>query len=227
MIIMFKALIDILYPKTCLGCDNLPQVGEEVLCIKCRHHLPLTNHHQMPENDAFKRLAGRVPLEKVMSMLVFEKQGIVQQIIHKLKYQGHQEVGTLLGLWYGEIIKDYIKDIDEIIPVPLHKRRLKERGYNQVMTFSEALSKCLEISVNKEVLLRNKYSKTQTKKTFFTRTDVNKDIFGVHFSEKDSGKHFLLVDDVLTSGTTLEQCSKALLKIPDTKISIVTMALTY
>lgn len=224
---MLKPLIDIFYPKTCLGCDGLLQTGEEVLCVKCRHDLPLTNHHQIAQNDAYKRLAGRVPLENVMSMLIFEKQGIVQQIIHKLKYDGHQEVGTLLGLWYGELIKDYLQDINEIIPVPLHKKRFKERGYNQVMTFSEALSKCLRIPVNKEILLRNKYSKTQTKKTFFTRTDVNKDIFDVRFSEKDSAKHFLLVDDVLTSGTTLEQCSKALLKIPDVKISIVTMALTY
>lgn len=224
---MLKSLVDILYPPTCLGCDGILQPGEEVLCVKCRHDLPLTNHHKIAENDAFRRLAGRVRLEKVMSMLIFEKQGIVQQIIHKLKYDGHQEVGTLLGLWYGELIKDYLLDIDEIIPVPLHKKRLKERGYNQVMTFSEALSKCLGVPVNNGVLFRNKYSKTQTKKTFFTRTDVNKDIFDVRFSEKDSGKHFLLVDDVLTSGTTLEQCSKALLKIPGVKISIVTMALTY
>src|SRR5690606_36510165 len=137
------------------------------------------------------------------------------------------EVGTLLGWWYGEIIKDDLQDIHEIIPVPLHKKRPKDRGYNQVMPFSEALSKCLAAPVQKEDLLRKKYTHTQTKKTFFTRTDVNKDIFDVRFSEHDSGKHFLLVDDVLTSGTTLEQCSKALLKIPGVKISIVTMALTY
>lgn len=224
---MLKSLVDILYPPTCLGCDGILQPGEEVLCVKCRHDLPLTNHHKIAENDAFRRLAGRVRLEKVMSMLVFEKQGIVQQLIHKLKYEGHQEVGAMLGLWYGEVIKDSLKDIDAIIPVPLHKRRLQERGYNQVMTFCEALSGCLGIPVNQDILLRNKYSKTQTKKTFFTRTEVNKDIFDVRFSEKDSGKHFLLVDDVLTSGTTLEQCSKALLKIPGVKISIVTMALTY
>jgi len=224
---MLKPLLDILYPPTCLGCDSILQTGEEVLCIKCRHELPLTNHHKIPENDSFKRLAGRVPLEKVMSMLIFEKQGLVQQIIHKLKYEGHQEVGTLLGLWYGEIIKDNLHDIDEIIPVPLHKKRLKERGYNQVMTFSEALSKCLRTPINTEVLYRNKYTKTQTKKAFFVRTDINSAIFDVVFSEQDSGKHFVLVDDVLTSGTTLEQCSKALLKIPDVKISIVTMALTY
>lgn len=223
---MFNYLIDILYPKTCLGCDRMLQTGEEILCTKCRHDLPLTNHHLMVENDSFKRLAGRFPLEKVMSMLVFEKQGIVQQIIHKLKYKGHEEIGTLLGYWYGEIIKDKFKDVDEIIPVPLHKKRFKERGYNQITTFCNALSESLGIPVNDTILVRKLYSKTQTKKAFFLRTDVKKEIFDVNFSEKDSGKHFLLVDDVLTSGTTLEQCSKALLKIPNTKISIVTMALT-
>lgn len=119
---MFKHLIDILYPKTCLGCDGMLQTGEDVLCTKCRHELPLTNHHLITENDSYKRLAGRIPLEKVMSMLVFEKEGIVQQIVHKLKYKGHQEVGTLLGYWYGEIIKNEFQDINEIIPVPLHKK---------------------------------------------------------------------------------------------------------
>src|SRR5690606_27424098 len=224
--ILFTYLIDILYPKTCLGCNGLLQTGEEVLCTKCRHELPITHHHLTLENDAFKRLAGRVPLEKVMSMLVFEKQGIVQQIIHKRKYRGHEEVGTLLCYWYGEIIKDECKEIDAIIPVPLHKRHLKERGYNQVSTFCNALSDRLKIPVNNKILSRSLYSKTQTKKAFFLRTDVKKEIFDVSFSDKDSGKHFLLVDDVLTSGTTLELCSKALLKIPNTKISIVTMALT-
>lgn len=203
------------------------QTGEEVLCTKCRHDLPLTNHHLQFENDAYKRLAGRVPLEKVISMLIFEKEGIVQQIIHKLKYRGHQEVGTLLGYWYGKIIKNDFSDIDEIIPVPLHKKRLKKRGYNQITTFCNSLSDCLEIPVNGTILVRKKYSKSQTKKTFFLRTEIHKEIFDVEFSEKDADKHFLLIDDVLTSGTTLEQCTKALLKIPNTKVSIVTMALTY
>lgn len=224
---MFKNLIDILYPKTCSGCDSLLQTGEVVLCIKCRHELPLTNHHLEVENDAYKRLAGRVPLENVVSMLTFEKEGIVQQIIHNLKYRGHQEIGTILGFWYGEIIKDKFTDIDVVIPVPLHKKRLKERGFNQIMTFCNSLAECMEVPVNSSLLLRKKYSKSQTKKTFFSRTEVHQEVFDVEFSENDQNKHFLLVDDVLTSGTTLEQCSKALLKIPNTKISIVTISLTY
>lgn len=202
------------------------QTGEEVLCTKCRHELPLTNHHLTTENDCYKRLAGRVPVEKAISMLVFEKEGIVQQIIHKLKYKGHQEVGTLLGNWYGEIIKNEFSEVNEIIPVPLHKKRLKERGYNQVTAFCNSLSDCLSIPVNDSLLVRKKYSKSQTKKTFLSRTEIHKEIFDVEFSEEDLGKHFLLIDDVLTSGTTLEQCTKALLKIPNTKVSILTMALT-
>lgn len=223
---MLKNILDILYPKTCLGCDAMLQTGEDVLCTKCRHELPLTNHHLTNENDAYKRLSGRISLEKAMSMLVFEKEGIVQQIIHKLKYKGHEEVGTLLGSWYSEIIKDQIGDVDEIIPVPLHKKRIKTRGYNQVTTFCNSLSGSLEIPINDTILVRKRYSKTQTKKSLFSRTEVHSEIFDVHFSESDYGKHFLLVDDVLTTGTTLEQCSKALFKIPNTRISIVTMALT-
>jgi ComF family protein len=223
---MIKDLLNLLYPETCLGCNSLLQTGEVVLCTDCRHQLPLTNHHLTTENDAYKRLAGKVDVEQAMSMLIFEKGGIVQEIIHKLKYKGNQEIGSFLGEWYAEIIKDELKNIDCIIPVPLHKRRLRKRGYNQVDTFCEALSKGLDIPVNKEILIRKSNSRSQARQSFLGRTSVNKEIFDVNFSEIDTHKHFLLVDDVLTTGTTLEQCAKALLKIPNTKISIVVMALT-
>lgn len=220
-------LLDILYPQTCLGCDELLVMGEEVLCTVCRHELPLTNHHLVAENDSYKRLAGRLPLERVMSMLIFEKGGLVQKIIHQLKYEGHQEVGILLGNWYAELVKDHLEHIDQILPVPLHPKRLKERGYNQVTTFCKALSNRLQIELNENLLIRKRYSRTQTKKTLFSRTEVSKDVFDVVFTEDHSNKHFLIVDDVLTTGTTLEQCAKAVLKIPHSKISILTMAITY
>lgn len=224
---MINHLIDILYPQTCLGCDELLVMGEEVLCTICRHELPLTNHHLLVENDSYKRLAGRVPLELVMSMLVFEKHGLVQEIIHKLKYEGHEEVGVLLGDWYAELLKDKLNDVDIILPVPLHPKRLKERGYNQVTTFCKSLSNRLQIELNEELLVRKIYAKTQTKKSLSSRTEVTKDIFDVVYTSEHQNKHFLIVDDVLTTGTTLEQCAKAVLKIPDSKVSIVTMAITY
>jgi ComF family protein len=224
---LINHLIDILYPQTCLGCDELLVMGEEVLCTICRHELPLTNHHLLLENDSYKRLAGRVPLELVMSMLVFEKHGLVQEIIHKLKYDGHEEVGVLLGDWYAELIKDKLNDVDIILPVPLHPKRLKERGYNQVTTFCKSLSNRLQIELNEELLVRKIYAKTQTKKSLSSRTEVTKDIFDVVYTSEHQNKHFLIVDDVLTTGTTLEQCAKAVLKIPGSKVSIMTMAITY
>lgn len=223
---MIKDLLNLLYPETCLGCNSLLQTGEVALCTDCRHQLPLTNHHLTTENDTYKRLAGKIDVEQAMSMLIFEKGGIVQEIIHKLKYKGNQEAGSFLGEWYAEIIKDELKNIDCIIPVPLHKKRLRKRGYNQVDTFCEALSKGLDISLNKDILIRKSNSRSQARQSFLGRTSVNKEIFDVNFSEIDTHKHFLLVDDVLTTGTTLEQCAKALLKIPNTKISVAVMALT-
>ena len=161
-------------------------------------------------------------------MLYFHKKGIVQKLIHNLKYKGREEIGELLGEWYGKEIKNHelIKSIDFIIPVPLHSKRLKERGYNQVDRFCNALSKETDIPYKKELLIRTKYNKTQTKKSKNERQDNVQNIFDVVFNENDYGKHFLLVDDVITSGATLELCAKALLKIPNSKVSIITIAYT-
>ena len=149
-------------------------------------------------------------------------------MIHSLKYKNHQEIGTLLGKWYAKDLEtvEKIKTVTEIIPVPLHKKRLEERGYNQVTTFCEALSKELKIPYNPDLLYRSRYSKTQTKKDRESRKEVTNALFDVNFSEIDHNKHFLLVDDVMTSGATLEACAKALLKIPNSKVSIVTIAYT-
>lgn len=161
-------------------------------------------------------------------MLFFHKEGIVQNLIHNLKYRNHQEIGSFLGNWYANDLKEIAKQhhFTEIIPVPLHQKRLQERGYNQVTTFCIALSKNLQINYNDKLLYRNFYSKTQTKKNKEERNEDTKSLFDVTFTEADYGKHFLLVDDVITSGATLEACAKALLKIPDAKISIVTIAYT-
>jgi ComF family protein len=161
-------------------------------------------------------------------MLYFHHKGIVQNLIHNLKYKNHQEIGTLLGKWYAKDIEAIakIKTFSEIIPVPLHKRRLEERGYNQVSTFCEALSNELQIPFNTTLLYRNRYSKTQTKKDKENRKEVSNALFDVTYTDADHNKHFLLVDDVMTTGATLEACAKALLKIPNSKVSIVTIAYT-
>lgn len=203
--------------------------NESVICTTCRHDLPLTNYHLEPENELTKKFYGRFEIEFGSAMVFYHKRGIVHELIHNLKYYKHQEIGTFLGTWYTEDLKNLavIKTIDVIIPVPLHKKRLKERGYNQVATFGRALSEQLDIAYDDSVLIRNIYSKTQTKKNFSGRTDVGLDVFGVNFNEENHHKHFLLVDDVITTGSTLEACARALLKIPGAKLSIVCIADTH
>ena len=225
---MLKYLINLMFPKLCLGCNSLLLCNEQTICSACNHNLPHTNHHLLKSNDATKKFYGIIPIEFSAAMLYFHHKGIVQNLIHNLKYKNHQEIGSLLGKWYAKDIETVAKIINfsEIIPVPLHKKRLEERGYNQVTTFCEALSNELQIPYNTTLLLRNRYSKTQTKKDKENRKEISNALFDVSHTEADHNKHFLLVDDVMTTGATLEACAKALLKIPNSKVSIVTIAYT-
>lgn len=225
---MFKSLINLFFPRVCCGCHSVLLSDEIVLCTDCRHEIPLTNFHHNPHNEALSKFYGRVPVEFAAALFFFQKKGIVQQLIHKLKYKGHEEIGEMIGFWYGEELKNLaqIKTIDCIIPVPLHPKKLRERGYNQVTSFGKALSVSLAIPFEEGVLLRKVYSKTQTKKSLLKRSELKTEIFGISGDEKWRGQHFLLIDDVITTGSTLEACSKALLKIPDAKVSIVCMAMS-
>lgn len=224
---MFESIINLFFPKVCSGCSSFLLSNENVICTVCRHDIPLTNHHLNPDNDAFKKFYGRIPVIHTSALFYFHKKGIVQELIHNLKYKGHEEIGAILGEWYAEDLKtiDLLQSVDEIIPVPLHRRKLKERGYNQVSIFGKTLSSSLKIDYNDSILIRNVYSKTQSKKNLLGRTEGIETIFDVSFTEKDHNKHFLLIDDVITTGATLEACSRALLKIPGSKISIICMAM--
>jgi ComF family protein len=224
---MFESIINLFFPKVCSGCSSFLVTNENVICTVCRHDIPLTNHHLNPENDAFKKFYGRIPVLHTSALFYFHKKGIVQELIHNLKYKGHEEIGTIIGEWYTEDLKtiELLQSVDEIIPVPLHPKKLKERGYNQVTAFGEALSSGLNLVYNDSLLIRNVYSKTQSKKNLLGRTEGIETIFDVSFTEKDHHKHFLLIDDVITTGATLEACSHALLKIPGAKISVICMAM--
>ena len=226
---MFNSLFNLLFPKVCLACDAFLLANEETICISCRHDLPLTNYHLEMKNELTKKFFGRIELQFGSAMMYYHKRGIVHELIHNLKYYKHQEIGTFLGNWYGEDLKPLAisKEFDFVIPVPLHKKRLKERGFNQIETFGKAISEKLGVPYDDTILIRTIYSKTQTKKNLLGRTEVNKEIFGVAFSESHHGKHFLLVDDVITTGSTLEACAHAILKIPGSKLSIVTIADTH
>ncbi|MFH6934284.1 ComF family protein [Flavobacterium sp. FlaQc-30] len=201
--------------------------NETVLCTRCRHEIPLTQYYLDPNNGAVKKFFGKIEIEHASAFVYFNKKGIVQELIHNLKYKGHEEIGVVLGKWYVEDLKELqLKTpFDIVIPVPLHPNKFKERGYNQVASFGKALAEGLKIPYDDSVLYRTKYSKTQSKKNLLGRSENIENIFDVILKEENHNKHFLIVDDVLTTGATLEACSRALLKIEGAKISIACMAM--
>lgn len=225
----FNSLINLFFPPVCSGCHALLFQNENVFCTSCRHEMPLTRYHLDPKNEAVKKFYGKIDMQFAAAMLYFNKKGIVQELIHNLKYKGHEEIGTVLGSWYVEDLKEVCSkfQFDLVIPVPLHKRKFKERGYNQVTRFGKAIASGLEIPFNESVLMRKIYSKTQSKKNLLGRSENIGNIFDVDFDENQHQKHFLIVDDVLTTGATLEACSRALLKIPGAKISVVCIAMAH
>jgi len=224
----FKNIFYLFYPNICASCDNQLSDYENVLCLSCRYDLPLTNFIEFTPNDIEKAFLGRVSIEFATSLLFYDREGVVQNLIHKLKYKGQQEIGVFLGNWLGnELLQcERLPKFDYIVPVPLHKNRLKKRGFNQVTKFGEQLSKILAVPMSDAVLLRKLDSGTQTVKHRIDRFKDLKEKFYIKNNELFKGKHILLIDDVITTGATVEACIIKLQEIKDIKISIATMAFT-
>jgi len=221
-------LLNLFFPKVCLSCNGYLGDNESYVCTSCRHQLPLTNFH-LDNNDAVKNvLFGRVKLENATALLHFSKKGIVQQLMHNLKYRGHQDVGLFLGKWLGEELKtiEAYKTMDVVIPVPLHRSKLRKRGYNQVTKFGQEIANALDIEFNTVVLQKSMATKTQVFKDRLLRTSGNAATFSIVENQTLKGKHILLVDDIVTTGATIESCANALLTIEGVKISVATMAIT-
>ena len=222
---MLNDFFNLIFPKICFACNGVLLKHEDVICTSCQFSLPKTNYHLNKENPLTKVFWGRVDVQHVAAFYFFKKKGRVQNLLHQLKYKGAKEVGERIGEMYGlDLLKSkWIKSIDCIIPVPLHPKKLRKRGYNQSEYFARGLSKSTKKGLETTILYRNKHSDTQTKKSRFNRWENVSEIFSINNSEQIIGKHILLVDDVVTTGATLEACVKALLNV-DCKVSIVTIA---
>ena len=170
---------------------------------------------------------GRVPIKQATALLWFKKKSIVQQLLHNLKYKSHEDIGLFLGEWLGEELseKKTYQSIEVVVPVPLHKLRQRKRGYNQVHTFAKAIADKLQVECNTSVLQKTKATETQVFKDRLKRWNDDNTIFSVSNTNDFKGKHILLVDDVITTGATIEACANALLKIEGIKISVATMAI--
>ena len=222
-----KNLLNLFFPKVCVACNNVLSDNELVLCTSCRHHLPVTNFHFNDAEDVKKVLYGRVKLENASALFHFSKKGIVQQILHNLKYRGHEDIGAFFGEWFGAELAtlETYKNIDVVVPVPLYKSKLRKRGYNQVTKFGRAIAHALNADYNDTVLIKTKSTKTQVFKGRLKRWNDDGALFDISENKSLAGKHILLVDDIITTGATVEACATVLLKIDNIKLSLATMAI--
>lgn len=225
---MFHDLINLFFPQICVICDSILSKNESIICTNCLHELPVSNYEHDNDNPVKKVFYGRIDLENATSLLLFHKKSNVQTLIHQLKYRGHKEIGTYLGAWTGNILSklEAYQNIDIIIPVPLHKKKLKSRGFNQVEDFGKELSKALNATYIDNVLLKTSFTSTQTLKSRFARWNNMEETFVLENPSLVQNKHVLIVDDLITTGATLEACANVLKASPGIKISVVCMAFT-
>jgi ComF family protein len=218
--------VSLLFPELCAACHESLLNNEHLICIDCLYNLPYTNFHLKPDNIVAQQFWGKISLENVYSLFYFSKGGKVQNLMHQFKYKGQQMIGPLLGEIAGEqlIKNNSFNSVDLIVPVPLHKKRLRERGYNQSECFANGLAQKLNAPVVINNLVREIATETQTHKSRFARFENMQEVFRVTDQQQFINKHILLVDDTVTTGATLEACGIQLLSIEGVKLSIATIA---
>ena len=222
-----NSFLDFIYPRYCAACNNLLLIKEEEICLSCNYELPRTNFHKQKENQVEQLFWGKIKVEFASSYLSYTKGNITQQVIQNFKYRGRKEIGYILGRQYGNELNRIMnnKNIDFIVPIPLHEKKQKKRGFNQSEYFGKGLSDSLKIPLETNVLTRQIYTETQTIRSRIDRWQNVKSIFEVCDINKIQGKHILLVDDIITTGSTIESAALTLQKKADSKISVLTLGI--
>ena len=219
-------MLNLLFPKHCNGCQKKLLGSENILCSQCRHDLPLACHHRTGSEAMKNIFYGRFAVENATALIYFQKKGITQEILHNLKYRGRKEISGFFGKWLGQELRELpsYNKVDLVIPVPLHKGKLKKRGYNQVEGFGKEMAAALGVPYRDDLLLKISKTSSQVFKKRFSRF-AGEEIFTLSDPKIIANKHILLVDDIVTTGATLENCANVLLEKTNTTISIATMAI--
>jgi len=220
-------VLHLFYPHLCAGCGNDVLAKNQIICSICYHHLPRTNYAKIHNNPVEKLFVGRLPIHAAHSEFYFSKGMLVQQLIHQIKYHGHLELGHYLGKLMGSslLLSNRFQHIDAIIPLPMFAEKEKKRGYNQAAIIANGISESFGVPVLNNIVNRSKSTSSQTNKHRIERWQNVEDSFQIHQLDCLENKHFLLVDDVLTTGATLEACGISILQNPQVTLSIATLAM--
>lgn len=219
---LFRDFLELFYPSLCISCQQRLVEQETFLCTDCLYSLPQTNHVKNKTNQLSKMFYGRLPLESIGAFAYFSKGNCIQKIIHEIKYKQNKKLGFYIGKLCGNELYNsrFIEGIDCIVPVPLHPNRLKSRGYNQSLLIAAAISQKTGIPIIENNLVRIIDNTTQTNKSKAERWYNATNIFTVKNKAVFENKHILLIDDVITTGSTIEVCAKKIISCKNTKISI-------
>lgn len=218
-------ILELFFPVLCISCGDRLVTQEKFLCIHCWADLPVTNFHRHSENKVAQLFWGRAKIEQATAYFSYKKGSNYQHLIHFIKYKGLKELGVETGRRFGNVLSgsDDFNVADVVIPVPLHPKKEKKRGYNQSEWIAKGIAETMKKPLSVNNLIRNSDTATQTKKNRFERWQNVENIFHVSHPEELAGKHVLLIDDVVTTGSTLEACAFQLLKIENVKVSIATL----
>ena len=226
IILIADDFVSLLFPRLCHACGEPLVRNEKIICTACMLDIPRTNYHLERDNSLEQSFYGRCYIQKAAAWTFYRQGGKAQKLVHRLKYGGVKPIGYFLGRLYGNIIKesDFCSDIDCITAVPLHPSRERRRGFNQSRLIAEGMAQALNLPFIDKLMGRIIASDTQTNKQRYDRWENVEGIFAVNNPGKIKGKHVLLVDDVITTGSTMEACAGELLKIEGVRVSIAAIA---
>ncbi len=226
--LLFNAFGQLIFPHTCSACSSDMLHTDAGVCSSCLHQLPLTGYHQQSGNAVEEIFWGRITLQHAAACCFFTKKSRVQSIMHQVKYKHRRDAAVQIGEFMGHqlLSASWLPEIDLLLPMPLHKKRLQQRGYNQAALLCEGMQSILKIPLLTTAISRRNETISQTSQQRSDRWENMQKVFEVSEPEKLSGKHVLLVDDVVTTGATLEAMGEQLLRVPELKLSIYCFAYT-